>query len=242
MRSWTFLLLFGGLSFAACQRTYLPQSVLYSDIRVTAESQAKPVLDSFLKPFRDSMARQMDAVLATSQTDLEKKQPEGTLGNVLADAMRVQSTQKMGVQVDAAFINFGGVRLSMVPAGAITRGKVYEIMPFDNIVGVQTLTGTQFQAFLDYVAARGGWPCSGVKFRIKNKQAVQVEVRGKPLDLLARYQVANSDYIIQGGDNCQVLKDIPVQSTGYLLRDAILDYLQGKTIQAQLENRIQYAQ
>lgn len=242
MRTWIVGLWVAGVVLSGCQTVYQPQSIQYSDLRVTTDRAAKPSVDNFLRPYRDSMSRHMDAVIATTTTDLEKKQPEGTLGSLLADAMRAQATQKMGVPVDAAFVNFGGVRLTMIPAGPITRGKVYEIMPFDNIIGVQTLTGIQFQAFLDYVAARGGWPCSGVKFQIRNKQAVQVEVGGKPLDPQGRYQVANSDYVIQGGDNCQVLKDLPVLSTGYLLRDAILDYVQGKTIQLKLENRIQYAQ
>lgn len=242
MRTWIVGCWVVGAVLAGCQTVYQPKSIQYDDLRVTTDRAAKPAVDSFLRPYRDSMSRLMDAVIATSLTDLDKKQPEGTLGNLLADAMRVQASQKMGVQVDAAFVNFGGVRLTMVPAGPITRGKVYEIMPFDNVIGVQTLTGVQFQAFLDYVAARGGWPSSGVKFLIKGKQAIQVEIGGKPLDPKATYQVANSDYVIQGGDNCQVLKDLPVKTTGYLLRDAILDYVQGKNLQLNLENRIQYAQ
>lgn len=230
------------VALVACQTRYVPQQVAYSDYRLVAGSAVQPRMDSMLRPYRDSMRTQMDAVIASSQSSLERKQPEGTLGNLVADAMRLQTAAKFGVPVDAAFVNSGGVRLPVLPAGPITRGKIYEIMPFDNVIGLQTLTGEQFQAFLDYVAARGGWPCSGVQLVIRDKRATEVRVGGKPLDAKATYRVANSDYIIQGGDNCTVLKSIPVTTHGYLLRDAILEYVQGKTLDIKLENRMTHGQ
>jgi hypothetical protein len=57
------------------------------------------------------------------------------------------------------------------------------------------------------------------------------------------YTIANSDYVANGGSNCDMLKSIPKQDMGYLLRDAIIEYIstisqQGKPIEAKIENRV----
>jgi 2',3'-cyclic-nucleotide 2'-phosphodiesterase (5'-nucleotidase family) len=189
----------------------------------------------------------MNDVLAVTTVVLEKKQPEGGLGNLLADAMRLKATEKFAMQVDAAFINNGGVRLPALSVGNITRGKVFEVAPFDNLIILQKLTGVQVQAFLDYVAGRGGWPSSGIRFQIKDKKAINIEIGGKPLDLSAEYTIANNDYVINGGDDCVELKNIPQINKGYVFRDAVIEYLQqitllGKKISNTIENRVSYAQ
>ena len=68
-------------------------------------------------------------------------------------------------------------------------------------------------------------------------------IDGKPLDKAAIYTVASSDYIANGGNNAVMLKSIPQQNRGYLLRDALLEYIQqitssGKPIEAKPEKRI----
>jgi hypothetical protein len=65
------------------------------------------------------------------------------------------------------------------------------------------------------------------------------------LDENATYTIANSDYVANGGSDCAMLKNIPKQDMGYLLRDAIIEYVsafaqQGKPIEAKMENRVSY--
>lgn len=231
----------------SCKTTYQPQSVKYHDYRITHQQKADSALVLLMRPYADSVSRSMSNVVAVASTMLEKKQPEGTLGNVLADAMLFMAREKFSAKVDAAFINYGGIRLPSVAPGNITKGKVFEMAPFDNLVVLQQVSGKTFQAFLDFVAGRGGWPCAGVRFRIKNKKAVDVMVGDAPLDETATYTIANNDYVANGGDDCEVLKKIPQQNKGYVFRDAVLDYFAaqtkaGKTIQAKIENRITNAE
>ena len=63
----------------------------------------------------------------------------------------------------------GGIRLNAVPAGDITRGKIFEMSPFDNIIVLQKLNGKLLQEFLNHISGRGGWPAAGIQWQIKNK-------------------------------------------------------------------------
>jgi 2',3'-cyclic-nucleotide 2'-phosphodiesterase (5'-nucleotidase family) len=200
-----------------------------------------------MKPYRDSIEKTMNEVVGYAGKTLEKKQPEGSLGNFMADAMLYGARTKFNLPVDVSMINSGGIRITQLPQGAVTRGKVFELMPFDNLIVVQELKGSELQQMLDITASRGGWPTAGLTMQIKDKKAVNVKINGAPLDNNKVYLVANSDYVANGGDDAAVLKALPQKNLGYLFRDAIFDYirflkLQGKDISAQEENRVSNAQ
>jgi 2',3'-cyclic-nucleotide 2'-phosphodiesterase (5'-nucleotidase family) len=119
-------------------------------------------------------------------------------------------------------------------------------MPFDNLLILQKLKGDMLQQLLDLTASRGGWPVAGITMQIKDKKAVNVMVGGKPLDPDATYTTVNSDFVANGGDNADMLRNVPQITNGYLMRDAIFDYIKklksgGKNINAKLENRVAYA-
>ena len=231
----------------SCTLSYQAQKVQYNDYRISSGAKQDSAMLVLLKPYSDSLSKSMYEVVAVSETDLEKKQPEGSLGNFLADAMLAMAEKSYTTHIDAAFINYGGIRLPSIPAGNITRAKVFELSPFDNLLVIQKISGNVLQQFLDHVAAKGGWPCSGITMQIKNKKAVNILVGGKPLDESAVYTIANNDYVANGGDDCSMLKSIPQVSNGYIFRDAVFDYLaelkkQGKKISAKTENRVSNAE
>ena len=95
----------------SCQTFYQPQSVQYKDYRLTQTSKQDANINNALKPYSDSVNKSMNDIVAVNENELEKKQPEGTLGNVMADAMLAMSKKYFNQQVDAAFINYGGIRL-----------------------------------------------------------------------------------------------------------------------------------
>jgi hypothetical protein len=206
----------------SCRTPYQSTQMTPAPYRITDKQAKDPSLDSLMQTYGAKLNTQMNAVIAQVAQTMEKERPESELGNVLADAMRAQSSLHFGKPVDVALINYGGVRLNQLNKGPLTRGKVYEIMPFDNIVVIQALTGSTLQQLLDLVASKDGWP-------------------------IATYWVANTDYIVNGGDDCTFLKTIPMLNDGYLLRDALIDHFTaqgkaGKAISGQIEKRIRYAQ
>ena len=236
----------GIIFFYSCNPTFRAASVQYKDYKVD-NVQTDSSLQSFLQPFADSVNRSMNGVIATLAVDLEKKQPEGSLGNLMVDAMKAIAEKSYATSVDAAFVNYGGIRLPSVKAGVITKGKVFELMPFDNIVVLQKLSGKLFKQFLDHVASRGGWPVAGITMQIKNGKAENVLINGKQLDVNAVYTIANSDYVANGGDQCDMLRPIPQMNNGLLLRDALIEYFTvftkaGKQITVTTENRVTNAQ
>ena len=185
----------------------------------------------------------MNDVIAVAEINLEKKQPEGTLGNILADAMLAVAKQKYKTAVDASFINYGGIRLPSIPAGDITRGKVFELAPFDNIIVLLKLNGKVLTEFLNHLSLRNGWPVAGASWQIKDKKAINVLINGKPVDETAMYTIATLDYVANGGDDCVMLRNIPQINDGFLFRDAVIEYFgsfttQGKKINSKIENRI----
>lgn len=197
---------------------------------------------TMLTPYRDSVDKTMGKIIGNSAEPLKKKLPESNLGNFMADCMRTISTKKFNRSVDAAFVNYGGIR-GELPQGPIQLRHIYELMPFDNLVVLQQVKGSVLQQFLDHIASRGGWPVSGITMGIKDKTAVNVLVNGKPIDANATYTIANSDYVANGGDDCVMLKTIPQVNIGYLYRDALIEYVrmftaQQQPIQAKIENRV----
>lgn len=189
----------------------------------------------------------MNDIVGIAEKTLEKKTPEGTLGNFMVDAFLAMAREKYGTRVDIAFLNDGGIRLNQLPAGNVTRGKIFELMPFDNLLILQKIKGDVLQSYLDLTASNGGWPVAGMTMQIKDKKAVNILIGDKPIDRNTIYTVANSDFLANGGDNAAMLRPIPQQANGYLMRDALFDYIiklksQGKNISANQENRVTYAQ
>jgi len=231
----------------SCRTAYQTQSMQYQSYRISSSYSKDTGVQQFLAIYRNNVDRTMNAVVGVATESMDKTQPESTLGNFMVDAMFVMAAEKYNTSVDAAFVNFGGIRLTQLPKGDVTTGKIFELMPFDNLLILQKMKGAVLQQLLDLAAAKGGWPVAGIKMQIKDKKAVNVLVGGKPLDPQAEYTIVNSDFIANGGDNADMLRAIPQITNGYLMRDAIFDYIaklksQGKSIAANIENRVSYAQ
>lgn len=184
----------------------------------------------------------MNVVIGFNETQLERKRQGNTLGYFITDAYLEMARQKMDPDVDAAFMNSGGVRLPDLPAGAITQGKMYELMPFDNLMVLLKMKGSMLKQYLDTLAASEGVIESGITMQIIGKTAQEVMVGGKLLDLNADYTIVHSDYVVS---TTSLLKNIARKTNGYLLRDAIIDYVkmnnaQGKKINVLSTNRVTY--
>ncbi|GAC1586088.1 MAG: hypothetical protein NVS3B19_04330 [Ginsengibacter sp.] len=200
-------------------------------------------MNALIKPYADNVHKSMSDVVATAATPLDKKLPESTLGNLMADIMLIKAKEKYQIPIDISIMNYGGIRLPTIAAGPITRGKIFELSPFDNLVVVQVLNGKLLQQFLDHIASKGGWPVSGMSFMISNKKATNVKINGNVLDENKNYIVALLDYVANGGDDASMLRNTPQNNMGYIYRDAILEYMadmtkNGKLISSQIENRV----
>jgi 2',3'-cyclic-nucleotide 2'-phosphodiesterase (5'-nucleotidase family) len=206
----------------SCNTSYKTENVQYSNYRIQEYDKGSKSLTSVVKPYSDSVNKLMNIVIGYNAVQLEKKSEGNTLGFFLTDAYLEMAKQKVDPKVDAAFMNSGGIRLPEIPAGAITQGKIFELMPFDNLMVLLKVKGSLLKQYLDTLAANEGVIESGITMQIVNKTAQQVVVAGKPLDLNGDYTIVHSDYVAM---NSNLLKNIHRSANGYLLRDALLDYV-----------------
>lgn len=239
---------------SSCNTSYQSQSLAYQTYRISEKQANDSALLTFLSPYSKNVNALMDGVIGYVEKELNSKRPESELGNFMADAFYYMAKEIYKTHIDVAFMNNGGIRLNQLPAGNITTGKIFELMPFDNLLILQKVKGNVLQEFLDLTASQGGWPVAGMTMQIKNlpsgqagKKAIDVMIDGKKLDPEKIYTVVNSDYIANGGGDAVMLKSIPQIANGYLLRDALFDYIkwlkaQGKNITASIENRVTYAE
>jgi 2',3'-cyclic-nucleotide 2'-phosphodiesterase (5'-nucleotidase family) len=227
----------------SCSTVKQPVKAEWADYRITAQQPVDSALARLLQPYRDSVDRSMNEVVGTADKALDKKLPESALGNFMVDAFFYGAEKSFGVKPDIGVLNYGGIRLTQLPAGPVSRGKIFELMPFDNLLVLQKVPGSVLQQFLDLTASKKGWPVHGITMEIRDGKAANVQVNGAPLDPNKVYLMVNSDYVANGGDQAAMLKSIPQQSNGYLQRDALFDYIkylksQGKPISANEEKRV----
>jgi 2',3'-cyclic-nucleotide 2'-phosphodiesterase (5'-nucleotidase family) len=221
------------------------------------ELQYDSATDKILQPYKDSLDKLMNVVIGRTAVPMpkERDKPETLLGNFVADicynrlergdASSVMSPGKYG-PIDICLFNTGGLRASL-PEGNITRGNIFELMPFDNELVVVTLSGKKTWELIRYVAMTGGQPMSGMKLGIHpDKTPATVFIGGAPFDSTKTYRIVTSDYLANGGDKMDFFKNpIKNQTTGILIRNAILDYCiaenaKGNALTAKLDGRFYY--
>jgi 2',3'-cyclic-nucleotide 2'-phosphodiesterase (5'-nucleotidase family) len=238
------------LAGVSCSGPYVLNNSRTAQVRIKQDSLQ--LVDSaivrMIAPYKQKLDAQMNEIIAVSDVDLIKEHPEGGLCNLVADAVMSYGNKTYEKPVDICVLNYGGIRIPSVAKGNITLGKVYEIMPFDNQLEVLEIDASTCKKLLDHVAKNGGWPVSGVSFRINNAAAENIQVKGRPLDENRTYLLITSDYIINGGDNATMLgKPVKRTALNYKVRDAIIDYLRevksnNQTINTQKDGRITVAQ
>lgn len=227
----------------ACTPHYQLTGSNYYGYQIYKGLHASNEAEKLIIPYRDSLMNKMNVIIGVSETSLEKQQPEGTLGNFCADALLQIASTKANRNVDVCFMNNGGLRVPSLPKGDITVGNIFELMPFDNELVVMEISGKDMLEICNRIAARGGWPVSGLRMTIRNYKAENILIQGKPLDVNTTYTIATNDYLANGGDELEMLKTYQKQTFNLYLRDALIDYIKAlhqmnKTITSQKDQRI----
>lgn len=214
-------------------------------IETTTEHQQAIAL---ITPYKEKLEKEMNEVLVLSAEEFpkEKGKPETKLGNLVAD-LSMEIAQKMhDGNIDFCMLNFGGLRTSL-PKGAITRGKIFELMPFENELVVVSISQDSLNSLINYLNRVGGQPVSGVKVKFyQDNQEVKYKYRKNDKSLNTTYKILTSDYLANGGDNMTFfLNPINYEKVGIKLRDAIIQYCleqhaQGKQLSGKIEGRIVY--
>jgi len=190
-----------------------------------------------VEPYRAKVERQMNTVLGEASSSFSRLVEEGgALLNLVTDAYRTRT----GAQI--ALANTGGVRTSL-PAGPITYGKLFEILPFENTIVTMKITGAQLMRSLAVrLTAVSGIRVAFDLRKPKGEQLVSVTLDdGSPILETATYTVAINDFMQAGGDDyTEFANGTETKDTGMRLRDVVSDYVRKKnTLTPVIDGRIQ---
>jgi 5'-nucleotidase/UDP-sugar diphosphatase len=190
-----------------------------------------------VEPYRAKLGRQMNAVLGEATAVLAKLVEDGgAMLNLVSDAYRA----KTGTQI--ALANVGGIRTSL-PAGPITYGKVFEILPFESTVVTMRITGAQLKRSLavDVTAVSGVRAVFDLR-KPKNDRLVSATLEnGSPILDDATYTVTINDFMQAGGDGyTEFANGAEVRDTGLRMRDVVSEYITArKTVTPLIDGRMQ---
>jgi len=228
-----FLTIAGG--FTACGPEKLRNTAIEGKkIPVTADYAATQSIDSFIKPYREHIDRDLDSILAYSPETLDKSKTIGgwqnTIGNLMAD-VTFEKTDKVFMarehrHIDVCLLNHGGIR-AIIAKGNVTARTAFEIMPFENSVIVVALKGEQMVEIANYIAKeKKPHPLAGMEIHFsKEGTVIALTIQGKPVEAGKIYNVATSDYLANGGDNMAFFKKgVKSYDLDYKLRNLFLDY------------------
>lgn len=191
------------------------------------EVGADDSIEELITPYRSELQAEMNEVIGEIAHNMSKRLPESTLGNFVAQLLKEQTEVIIGDSLDFAMQNHGGLRITSIAKGPINRGKVFELMPFDNMLVVITADGKIVKKLFDVIARKGGWPMTDdIRLSIKDTVAHEVLIHGLPIDEEKLYKFAINDYIANGGDNCHFLQEGKIETLNITVRDAIIDFFE----------------
>jgi len=177
--------------------------------------------------YKEELEPILGRVLGETTVELDHDRYAGPslLGEWTCDVMR----EKAGVQI--AMTNGGGLRTE-VPAGNITAGKLYEVMPFDNTLYTMKLSGADVKANIEHGIMNDeiGWvQISGVKViydenaEAGNRIVSMTLTDGTPVEMDEYYTVVTNDFMATGGDNYDFSNALDTMNTYIPVRDAMME-------------------
>lgn len=202
---------------------------------------------AMLEPYKQGIEEMQTQVVAQVAQDLLHMRIPGThstgaemphgshIAPHVCEAM-VWKANKVGMDVDMSIQNAGGVRID-IPAGDLTVGKAYELLPFGNSLFVLDLTGAEFKQAIESGlemaisgSSTGAFPYLGhARYTADATQpagqrVLSVEVKDDNGNWVAledeqSYLVATNAYIAGGGDGYAVLEN----ASGYRYDTSIVD-------------------
>lgn len=226
MTKYFYLLLF--LFLVSCSRTVTHVSEISPEyVRLDKkQNERDPAITALINPYKNQLDESMNVVIGVVEKDMEKRKPNSALNNWVADILLETGKKHFEGKIDFAVQNYGGIRVPSISKGDLTIGKVFELMPFDNLVTIITAKGDIVRKLFVRIAEYGGWPLSnGSVLTIKNNKLESVMINGEELADHKEYTFVLPDYIANGGDNCFFLTNQKRKDLRLLIRDAIIQHV-----------------
>ena len=211
---------------------------------VTRDVPADPKTERFVQTWKERVAEIANRPIGRITADITRApSPAGetALGDLIADA-QLAAMRDLGAQV--ALMNPGGVRADLAYAasgsegdGVVTYGEAFTVQPFNNVLGVVSLTGAQIDALLEQQWTDAGekilQPSANLHFTINRANPVgdrvsDITIDGVPIDEAATYKVAANNFLLGGGDGFTVFTEGTDQVLGPIDLDALVAYFESQ--------------
>jgi len=177
--------------------------------------------------YEDELNPVLGKVLGKTTVDLGHDRYAGPslLGEWTCEIMK----EAAGVQI--AMTNGGGLRVP-VPAGDITAGILYEVMPFDNTLYTMNLSGADVKANIEHGIMNDdiGWvQIAGARVTYNpgaeagNRITSMILEDGTVVEMDKYYTVVTNDFMFTGGDNYNFENSKDGLNTFIPIRDAMME-------------------
>jgi 2',3'-cyclic-nucleotide 2'-phosphodiesterase (5'-nucleotidase family) len=234
------------LVFKDGKPVYANGSLISSKSKSNQDAEVLSIENSY----HDKIAEQLNEKIGETKSPLGDcaagYYQETNFGNVIADAMRNYMKTDLTIQ------NGGGIRIN-IPKGDLNLYKINEAFPFINYVISVEMTGRDVKEALEHGLEKypsgwnGGFPqVSGMKYvfdaaKPSGKRLMNVYVGDKEIEDDKTYTVATNDYLYQGGDGYDVIKDSKlIYNSGLLIKDVFKQYVEeNKVIEPKVDGRIE---
>lgn len=205
------------------------------DFNAYKELVADPTAKTAFDKWNTTLSPILDEILGVASGDFthDNKTNVSILGSWVCETMAAKTGAKV------AFQNGGGLRVP-VPAGNITYGLMYQVMPFDNTLVTMDLTGADILKAVEHgidLPTAGFGSFSGLLVQYDPAREYGSKVTsmkfsdGSEVDLAARYKVVVNDFMSTGGDGYDFKGAINVVDTFIPIRDLLVDTVKSeKTI------------
>ena len=241
-----FFLLYIFIFFSCKEQKLQLNKIEGSQIQITDSLSADAEIETFIKPFKEHIQKDLDSTLAYAVDTYSKSDGHlnTAIGNFMADAIYDEANpifkSRTGNNIDMVLLNYGGIR-SIISKGNVSTRTAFEIMPFENSIVVVALKGTQIDSMVTYLTTRKtAHPISKMKLVVdKDFNVVEATIKGEKINANKTYYVATNDYLYNNGDNMRFFR--PNEGTNilnYKVRNALIDYFKKvDTISPVIDNR-----
>jgi 5'-nucleotidase/UDP-sugar diphosphatase len=216
---------------------------------------ADPDMQQQVDGYSKQLTRLLSGKIGELQTPMDTTQPgirsrENAFGNFVADTLREYS------QADVALINSGLIRgqKTYTSQQVLTRLDIATELPFRARINIVEISGQQLLEALENSFSlveqlKGRFPqISGMKVAYNSalepgNRVVTISIANRNIDLLARYKLATTDYLADGGDGYAMFsqdKSPDVTKTVRpLVSDIVIDSIRNKSsISPRIDGRL----
>jgi 5'-nucleotidase len=203
-----------------------------ANIHLTFHSLIDPDKETMklISKYESMLSKETSEIIITIPKSISKK-PDKDGNSQLAEMVATSMMNEM--DTDMAFTHHGGIRISL-NKGKITTEDIYRTLPFDHKVVKKNLTGSQIKKVLEQQWKNDKENLlqpAGISYTINHEAMIGEKIQnlmdknGNKLEPSKVYSVAISDYLAFGGDGFSHFNSGEILSTGSLIRDSFVDYL-----------------